>query len=162
MGLLKGLVIGLAIGAGITYGAHLSTPSGHLLAYLLAAGVGGTTGIFAGRAPWKDGAWIEASIKGVVGLVVALVLYWLGATYAATPIPWPGAAHPVPWTSLPLLYLAAIGALYGALVELDHDDGEAKPKAATKRPAAKARVSAADDTDLADEAPAATRAARKR
>lgn len=159
LGLLKGLVVGAAIGAGITFGAHWQTPSGGLLAYLLALGVGGTTGIFAGRAPWKEGAWIEASIKGVVGLCAAALLYWLGATYAAASIPWPGAEHAVPWTSLPPLYLSAIGAIYGALVELDHDGDDAKKGA--KKPA-KTRVAAAtDDTELAD-VPAATRAVRKK
>jgi hypothetical protein len=146
LGLVKGLVIGAAIGAGIAFGAHWSTPSGGLLAYLLALGTGGTTGIFAGRAPWKDGAWIEAAIKGVVGVCVAALLYWLGATYAAAPIPWPGSAHAVPWTSLPMLYLAAIGGVYGALVELDHDDDDA-PK---KKAAAKTRVADEDsDTEVA-------------
>ena len=146
LGLLKGLLIGGAIGAAITFGAHASTPTGGLLAYLLALGVGGTTGIFAGRAPWKDGAWVEASIKGVVGVCVAALLYWLGATYAAASIPWPsslgGAGHAIPWTSLPPLYLGAIGAIYGALVELDHDDDDS-PK---KKSSVKARVAVDDDT----------------
>ena len=145
LGLLKGLLIGAAIGAAITFGAHESTPTGGLLAYLLALGVGGTTGIFAGRAPWKDGAWVEAAIKGVVGVCVAALLYWLGATYAAASIPWPtslgGPGHAMPWTSLPPLYLGAIGAIYGALVELDHDDDDS-PK---KKSSAKTRVSVDDD-----------------
>jgi hypothetical protein len=157
IGLLKGLVVGAAIGCGVLFGAHWSTPSGGLLAYLLALGVGGTTGIFAGRAPWREGAWVEASIKGVFGLIAAALLYWLGASYGAARIPWPGQAHPVAWTSLPPLFLAAIGAIYGALVELDHDGDDDK-----KKKPAKTRVAIEhDDTEHA-EAPAITRAARKK
>lgn len=162
IGLLKGLVVGVGIGAAIQFGAHWSTPSGGLLAYLLALGVGGTTGIFAGRAPWKEGAWIDASIKGVFGLVAAALLYWLGATYGAGRIPWPGEAESVPWTSLPALFLGAIGAIYGALVELDHDDDEDDAKGAKKKkPAIEARV-VIDDTDSAEAPAAATKAAKKR
>jgi hypothetical protein len=159
IGLAKGLVVGAAIGCAVLFGAHWSTPSGGLLAYLLALGVGGTTGIFAGRAPWKEGAWIEASIKGVFGLIAAALLYWLGASYGAARIPWPGQEHTVAWTSLPPLFLGAIGAIYGALVELDHDGDDEKKS--SKKAAAKTRVVVDDDTEHAD-APAVTRAARKK
>lgn len=162
LGLLKGLLVGAAIGAGVTFGAHWPTPSGGLLAYLLALGVGGTTGIFAGRAPWKEGAWIEASIKGVVGVCAAALLYWLGASYGAGRISWPGHAHPVAWTSLPPLFLAAIGGIYGALVELDHDGDDVK-KPAAKKSATKARALAVVDRDTEEAAPAAaTRAVKKK
>lgn len=133
--------MGAGIAAGIAYGLHWPTPSGGLLAYLLALGVGGTTGIFAGRAPWKEGAWIEATIKGLVGVAASALLYWLACTYAAVPIPWPGEAHGVIWTSLPILFLTAIGAIYGALVELDNDGAEEKSGA--KKDAKKEEKSAA-------------------
>jgi hypothetical protein len=155
IGLAKGLVVGFAIGAAITWGAHWSTPSGGLLAYLLAFGVGGTTGIFAGRAPWREGAWVEAAIKGLVGVCGGALFYWLGSTYAAASVPWPGGS--APWTSIPPLFLAAIGGVYGALVELDHDD---RDDAAGKTRSTKARV--AIDDDEADASPAATRAVRKK
>jgi hypothetical protein len=160
LGLLKGLLIGAAIGAGITFGLRWPTPSGGLLAYLFALGVGGTTGIFAGKAPWKDGAWVEAILKGVVGVLATAVLYGLASSYAPIAVPWPGAESFVAWTALPPLYLAAVAGVYGALVELDHDDAEKKPAAKTKTSTAttpKARV--ADDTP---EPAAETKAARKR
>ncbi len=169
IGLLKGLVLGAAIAAGVSFGAHWATPSGGLLAYLLALGVGGTAGIFGGRAPWKEGAWIEAAIKGLVGVGVAALLYWLASTYAAASIPWPsipgpGASERIPWTSIPLLYLSAIGALFGALVELDHDDGDAKA-GAKKKGATKARVAPSleiEDADVEAAPAGATRPARKK
>ena len=162
LGLLKGLLIGAAIGAAITFGLHWPTPSGGLLAYLLALGVGGTTGIFAGKAPWKDGAWIEAVLKGLVGVMVTALLYWLSTSYAAVAVPWPGAGL-VPWTSLPPLYLAAVAGVYGALVELDHDDEADKKTKATGRTKAsasalKARAMEEDATEIATE----TKPARKR
>lgn len=160
IGLLKGLLLGAAIGAGVTFGAHWVTPSGGVLAYLLALGVGGTAGILGGHAPWRDGAWIVASVKALFGVGVAAALYWLASSYGAASVPWPGASSPVPWTSVPLLFLPAIGAIYGALVELDHDEGDTKKSG--KRPTSKARVAIdADDTEAADE-PAATRAVRKK
>jgi hypothetical protein len=161
LGLLKGLLIGAAIGAGITFGLRWPTPSGGLLSYLFALGVGGTTGIFAGRAPWKEGAWLEAVLKGIVGVVSAAILYWLASSYAAISIPWPGAEAAIPWTALPPLYLAAVAGLYGALVELDHDDDaktRPKPRAESKEPA-RARV--APPADVHD-SPAETKAVRKR
>lgn len=159
LGLLKGLLIGAAIGAGITFGLHWPTPSGGLLAYLLALGAGGTTGIFAGKAPWKEGAWIEAVLKGLVGVMTAALLYWLASSYAALGVPWPGVEGVVPWTSLPPLYLAAVAGLYGALVELDHDAEAEKSKAKPKAAAPKARVAV---EDAAIEPAAETKAARKR
>jgi hypothetical protein len=156
VGLLKGLLVGAAIGAGIMYGLRWPTPSGDVLAYLLALGVGGTTGIFAGKAPWKEGAWIEAVLKGLVGVASAWALYWLASSYAAVSIPWPGAAA-MPWTAIPPLYLAVVAGVYGALVELDHDD-QAHEKPAKTRPAAKARVAVDEPTEAAAE----TKAARKR
>lgn len=163
IGLLKGLLIGAAIGCGVTFGAHWSTPNNQTLAYLLAFGAGGTTGIFGGRAPWKEGAWLEAAIKCGIGLVAGGALYWVGATYGAGRIPWPGASSPVPWTSIPPLYLAAIGAIYGALVELDHDDGDEKKPATKKSSSSKVRVAIEDDETEAAVAPAAaTRAVRKK
>lgn len=118
LGLLKGLLVGAAIGAGIYFGLHWATPSGQPLAYLLAIGATGTTGIFAGRAPWKEGAWIEAALKGTVGAVVGGGLYWAASHYA-------GAVPHVPvvdlaWTALPPLYLAIVAAVFGGFVELDH------------------------------------------
>ncbi len=157
LGLLKGLVIGAAVGAGITFGLHWPTPSGGLLSYLLALGVGGTTGIFAGKAPWKEGAWVEAGLKGLVGVMVAGLLYWLGSSYAAFGLPWPGAEAAVPWTALPPIYLPLVGGMYGALVELDHDETPEKTTK-TKAEAPKARVAVADAAEPAAE----TRAARKR
>lgn len=163
LGSLKGLAIGTAIGLGVHLGLRWPVPSGGLLAYLLAMGVGGTAGVFGGRAPWKEGAWLEAALKMVFGVGVGALLYWLAARYAPFEIPMPGGA--LPWTSVSPLFLPPIGALYGALVELDHDGLEPKKRGASSTSSAsstksKVRVDTVEDAEVVD--PASTRNAKKR
>lgn len=164
IGFLKGLLVGLAVGVGIEAFLHWPLPSGGLLAYLLSIGVGGTAGVFGGRAPWKEGAWLEAALKMAVGAAVGALLYWLASRYAAFELPWIGGARR--WTSIAPLFLAPIGALYGAIVELDHDEGPPPKATASKGPASssrsspKMRVSSVADTELDDAS--ASRSARRR
>lgn len=155
IGALKGLLIGLAVGLGVLLGLHWPTPSGSLLGYLLAMAVGGTAGVFGGRAPWKEGAWLEALLKMVFGVGAGAGLYFLASRYAPFQIPFVGGA--APWTSIAPLYLTLIGALYGAVVELDYDaaDDKAAKKSASasasrtakEKPAAKVRVEADEIED---------------
>ena len=70
IGFLKGLVRGAVVGFGVHLGLRWPLPSGGLLAYLFAMGVGGTAGVFGGRAPWKEGAWLEALLKMIFGVGV--------------------------------------------------------------------------------------------
>lgn len=165
IGLIKGLVVGGAIGAGFTYGLHWSAPSGGLLGFLLAMGAAGTTGVFAGKPPWQQGAWVEALLKGLVGVGVGALAYWLGSTYAAGPdLPLPGVAEAAPWTSLPVLFLPAIAGVYGSLVELDNTgDDQDKTSGGSAPPKTRVAVDADDDEALeATEHAAGTRPARRR
>lgn len=121
LGLAKGLVIGILLGAGFQYGLRWSrTPE--LLGFLLAMGGAGTAGVFAGRPPWQEGAWIESALKGVGGVAVGALTYW-GFTYLTWPVPWPGLTAPQTAATLPALYVPVAAAVYGALVELDNTDG---------------------------------------
>lgn len=168
VGLLKGLVIGAAIGAGIQYGLLWPVPSGGLLGYLLAMGASGTTGVFAGKPPWREGAWIEALLKGLVGAGIGALLYWLGSTYGALALPFPGQADAMAWTALPVLFLPAIAGVYGSLVELDNTESggdEDKRGAGTRTagPRARVAVDAGDDEALGETVhEASTRAAGRR
>lgn len=165
IGLLKGLVLGAAIGAGIQYGLRWPIASGGLLGYLLVMGAAGTTGVFAGKPPWREGAWVEALLKGLVGVGIGALLYWLGSTYGAIELPFPGMPEATAWTGLPVIFLPAIAAVYGALVELDNsDEGSSKGKGGdTRGPKARVAVDADDDAALDDTAHAAsTRPARRR
>lgn len=133
--------MGLAVGAGIHFGLDWATPSGGALGYLLSIGAAGSTGIFAGRAPWKEGAWIEAALKGFVGAVVGGGLYWALAQYTVSLPPVPLAE--LPMAALPPLYLALVAAVFGAFVELDHaGDDDAKKRASPPPPPAPARKKA--------------------
>lgn len=122
VGLLKGLVLGGLVGAGVHLGLGWTRTSG-VLAYLIAVGAGATVGLLAGKPPWARGAWLESVLRAVGGLVVGGLLYFLAVRFASAPIPLeagPGVPAGTPWVELPLLYALAVGALYGALVELDH------------------------------------------
>ena len=168
VGLLKGLVLGAAIGAGIQYGLQWAVPSGGLFGYLLAMGASGTTGVFAGKPPWREGAWIEALLKGLVGAGIGALLYWLGSSYGALELPFPGQSEAMAWTALPVLFLPAIAGVYGSLVELDNTDSDAGKKgggstAKTVGPRARVAVDASDEDALGEtEHEASTRAAGRR
>ncbi len=164
LGLLKGLVIGGAIGAGLQYGLG---PFGlhfeGLLGFLVAMGVAGTTGVFAGRPPWQQGAWIEATLKGLVGVGVGALLYWVSSRWGQFEIPFPQLPEPRSWTALPVVFGPAIAGVYGALVELDNTGG-GDEGTTSRKGAKKARV-ALDDGFLLqeeEEVPAARASEKKR
>ncbi|MEC7522852.1 MAG: hypothetical protein VYE22_23455 [Myxococcota bacterium] len=136
LGLLKGLIIGGLIGAGLQYGLGWTTALG-LLGFLVAMGAAGTAGVFAGKPPWAEGAWIEASLKGMVGVCLGALAYW-GLTYIPFEVPYPGLAGTHAVGALPALFAPAIAGVYGALVELDNSGDEGKSSGP------KARVELAD------------------
>jgi hypothetical protein len=163
LGLLKGLLIGGAIGAAFQLGLGWHGVSG-LLGFLIAMGVAGTTGVFAGKPPWREGAWIEATLKGLVGVGIGALLYWASSRWGQLSMPFPGLSEPESWTAMPAVFGPAVAAVYGSLVELDNT-GEAGQDDAGKKKgggnAPKARV--AIDADLGDELEApAPRASKKR
>lgn len=127
VGLVKGLLVGLLVGGTLQLGLGWTEAAG-LLGYLLAMGTGATAGILAGTPPWKGEAWIEALLKGFFGLGVGALLYWLASSFASFDLPFPlaGARAGASWTALPILYAPLIGALYGAVVELDNTEGKAR------------------------------------
>ena len=134
------------------FGLGWTTATG-LLGYLIAMGVGASAGILAGKPPWKQAAWIESLLKAVAGLGVGALLYWVSSKWAAFGLPFgliPGLEEGTPWTEAPLLVSAAVGAVYGTLIELDNTpDGGATPKREGKK-GAKARVAAGADLAIAD------------
>ena len=131
-GLLKGLLVGVLVGVGLTYGLRWPMPAGGLLGYLAVVAVGGTTGVLAGRAPWRENAWLEALIKCAIGAAVSAGLYGLACRYgdAYLPaivtdrlhIPTRVSAVDVPlsWLAFGPLSLSAVGVILGLFIELDH------------------------------------------
>ncbi len=162
LGLAKGLVIGGAIGAALQFGLHWTDVSG-LLGFLIAMGVAGTTGVFAGRPPWQQGAWIEATLKGLVGVGLGALLYWVSSRWGQFVVPFPGLHEPASWTELPVVFAPAIAGVYGSLVELDNTGGGEKSEA---KSSAKARVAVDEDADFEEEEEEAsgrsTKSSRKR
>lgn len=156
LGLLKGLVIGGAIGAGLQYGLGWIDAAG-LLGFLITMAAAGTAGVFAGKAPWAEGAWIEATLKGMVGVGLGALAYW-GLGYVPFEVPFPGLEGTHALNALPVVFTPAIAGVYGALVELDNTgDGDAKGEG---KGGPKARV--ALDEDVAEaEAPRRRRKKKK-
>jgi hypothetical protein len=139
VGLIKGLVVGGAVGYGLLRLGWVSP----VLAYLGCALVGAVVGVVAGRAPWKaDTIWTPA-LKMVFGALVGVGLAALGVHFG------PGidvfikplhtALDSVPFRSGPIL-APIVGVLYGIFVEVD-DGGGKKPNA----PAAKGKAAAVKD-----------------
>lgn len=148
LGLVKGVLVGGAIGGGLQYGLELQPAMVQgLLGFLIAMGIAGTTGIFAGRPPWQEGAWIEATLKGLVGVGFGALIYWVGTKWGNVALPLPGLPD-APWTELPVLFGPAVAGVYGALVELDNTGetkgGGGEPKART----GKSRVLLEDELEL--------------
>jgi hypothetical protein len=133
LGLLKGGVIGAALGAG----AFKLGIAGGVLATVTYAVIGGLAGILCGRPPWRqDTVWTTA-LKGIFGAVVGGALYWgIGKLVGGMHL---GLAAKLgapdrPLGDLPVLLGPVIGALWGAFVELD-DGGSSAAKPGKNPPA---------------------------
>ncbi len=125
VGLLKGAVIGGAVG----YGAYaLLTATGFSNGFLTFGVVGMLVGLLVGRPIWSlirdksSTSWVGI-LKGAFGFGVGCGLYALIAKAWNPQLEVVG--HPIQWS--PFLG-GAIGAIYGAFIELDDASGE-EPKA---------------------------------
>ena len=179
VGLMLGLVVGGLVGVGLVQGLHMTAfgdgGGGALMAYLTAAVTGVLTGLVAGKPIWAAGARIEAGLKAFFGALLAA-----GLMFALRQ--WGGGVH-LPVTeltpagavigSLPIAALPAVAAVLGAFFELDNtggDDKDAKEGGGAKKRVAddgangkgRARVSAGEDDDEADEGTAAPAKRAKR
>ena len=76
----------------------------------------------------RDGAWIEASLKGVFGVGLGAAGYYgLTAIPESVQVPFPQLAGTHTLAALPALFAPAIAGVYWALVELDNSGAEAPP-----------------------------------
>lgn len=151
LGLLKGLLVGGALGAA----AHAlvgPTLTG-VGAYALYALVGGLAGLVAGRPAWRQGAGVAAILRGVFGLGVGVGLYALAARFLTFLVAIPGAVAPAATSGalgqLPLFLAPLVATVYAVLVELD--DGGENPEPAVK---SKVRIDVDDIRVDEEEAPA--------
>jgi hypothetical protein len=135
IGLIKGLVVGGAIGYGLLRLGWV-TPA---IAYLACAAVGAIVGVVAGRAPWQAETIWTPALKMIVGALIGVGLAALGLHFA------PNADVPVkalqvgldavPFRSGPIL-APLVGVLYGIFVEVDDGGGKGKKGAAGAEEAA--------------------------
>ena len=157
LGLLKGLVIGGALGAALHFGLGWVTLGGSaLLGYLLAMGAGASAGVLAGKPPWRQAAWIEGVLKAVAGLGVGALTYWASSKWLSFGLPGvlPGLEAGTPWTESTLLLPTVVSAAFGTLVELDNTDVDETPKGAKRGPKVRVKGSeVAEEVEL-EEAPA--------
>jgi hypothetical protein len=122
-GLLKGGIVGVAIGAlALKLGV-----SGGISAVLIYAVIGAAAGVVCGRPPWRQDTFWTSLLKGIFGLLVGVGLYFLGhklfggahAAFAAKLGVSPDAAI----VDVPILFGPVIGAVWGMLVEIDDSVG---------------------------------------
>jgi hypothetical protein len=130
VGLIKGLIVGGAVGYGILRLGWTSAA----LAYVACAVVGALVGVVAGRAPWKaDTIWTPV-LKMVFGAGVGVGLAALGLHFGPGMDvyikPLGAGLETVPFRSGPIL-APVIGVLYGIFVEWD-DGGTKKVASAAK------------------------------
>src|SRR3982751_3895691 len=85
LGLIEGLSIGIALALAAVHGLGLATP-GPWLAALLAAVVGLTVGLIAGRPVWAKNAKVEALLKSGAGAVVAALLSLAARRWLHAPV----------------------------------------------------------------------------
>jgi hypothetical protein len=126
LGILKGAVIGGAIG----YGASRVGLGHGATGYLIYAGTGFLVGLVCGKAIWRQETLWTPALKGLFGAGILSGLYW-GATkvlgHMMPPLALPSSFAP-PATALidlPQLLAPALAVVYGVFVEVD-DGGDAK------------------------------------
>jgi hypothetical protein len=138
IGMLKGLVIGGALG----YGAYALDLTGgfHWLTYGL---VGMFVGFLVGKPLWsliidKESTFLIGMLKGLFGFGVGVGLYAIVAkAWGGFPLTINGERHMIyDWQ---MILGGAIGAVYGGFVELD-DAVDDKARAAAKAAKTQARV----------------------
>ncbi len=154
-GLLKGLFLGGVIGALVQFELPQALTGSGWFRVLLYGLLGTLAGVFAGRPPWKPGAWVESLLKGAFGFAVGCGLYALAAHFLPQELPVHIRGLPAgSLASVPVLFAPVLAMVYSALVELDNT-GE--PEAVRGTPGV--RVANADKLLASipdeDEAPAA-------
>ncbi len=138
LGLIKGAAVGVAVG-GAAYKLGIG---GGALAYVVCGLTAGLAGIVCGKPLWRQETLWTPLLKGVVGFLVGLGLYWVarkalgGASLAmATDM----GAPDRPLVEIPFLVAPLIAMIYGIFVEVD-DAGTSAGKPAAPPAAGKPAV----------------------
>jgi hypothetical protein len=124
LGLLKGLLVGGAIGYAAT---RLGVTAGPL-AFATYALVGFVVGLVGGKAIWRQPTLWTPALKGVFGALICVGLYWLGSKFlGGLQLGFTASlgAPDRPVVQVPLVLAPILAVVYGIFVEVD--DGEGKP-----------------------------------
>jgi hypothetical protein len=164
LGLLKGLVVGAAIGALMHFALGVTIVLAGVLSYLFFGLVASIAGIAAGQPPWREGAWVGSILKAIFGFAIGAGLYWIGQRFLNFDIGGLAGVFPqgATFAQAPLAFAPALAAVFATLIELD--DGGDQPAADAKtgmRVEAGAKKKSPADLDL-DEIEAGEPAASKR
>jgi hypothetical protein len=136
VGLLKGAVIGGALG----FGALKLGVGGGAAAFVTYALIGALVGMICGKPPWRQDTFWTSALKGIGGLVVGVLLYLgarklLGGVHLSLPAAL-GAPADSSIAELPIVLGPLIGALWGCFIEVDDGGGSAAgDKGKPKQPA---------------------------
>ena len=129
LGLLKGVIIGGGLGFGFKYLGSLGEQG--FMKYILYAAIGALVGFIAGKPFWRHETIWTPVVKAIVGAGICVGLYALVSKALGDPkLAFIG--PDVTATSLPYVFGAAVGAVYGIFVEVDDggkDKGGGKAKA---------------------------------
>jgi hypothetical protein len=122
LGLLKGGVVGAAIGA-LAFKLGFAGGAVALFSYAL---IGGLVGILCGRPPWRQDTFWTSALKGLFGLLVGGGLYFvarklLGGIHAGFTASL--GAPDKPLVEIPILLGPVIGAVWGIFIEVDDASG---------------------------------------
>jgi hypothetical protein len=155
IGVIKGLLLGGLVYAGLVFGLHMVF-SGGIIAYVLAVVLGALTGLIAGKPIWRSGAGVEAGLKAFFGMgLAALGMYLVDRFVPLTTLMQTFAPSSVPGTTpgYNLLALPVISTILAMLYEVDNtpepEGAEKKGEAAPKQLSG-ARVANLDDVPLDD------------
>ena len=137
LGILKGAIVGVAVGAG----AWKLGLGGGWIAFGAYGLIGALVGVVCGKPLWKQETLWTPLLKGIFGFAIGCGLYWgarklLGGTafpFAAAV----GAPADRPLIEIPYLLGPLVGLIYGVFVEVD--DGAKAPPPAAKGAAAGAK-----------------------
>jgi len=152
VGLVEGLIVGLALAFACTRGLGTSAP-GALLLVLLGALSGFVVGLVAGRPVWARDAKTEALLKAGAG-----ALFGAGLAFALRRwLMWPVNLSSVsfgagPAGELAALTLPAVASVLALFFELDNTDAEAKkPRVGSAQPKQRLGASRDAEADSPDE-----------
>ena len=142
-GLLKGGLLGAALGALLVFGLGVPALAG-FGGYLAVMLTGVLVALVAGKPIWEKGAWVEVLLKGVVAALLSAGAFYVIAHYvtgtAAT-------ADLVPFGQQPLFVLPGVATLLAMLFEADNTKDDGPPD-----PSEKKRVDMADNVFEEDDA----------